>query len=898
MRTLILALAALASPAPSASARPLHAEAPLGAPLGAPLHPHSASGSDSALMAQGISRELAQYRRDRIQNVRYALALNVTGRDTASGHVRITFQRYRAGDVILDFRGPRVWNIRANGKALAGVVNNGAHIMLPSASLHVGDNSVDLDFDALIAPAGASIIRFHDATDGTDYLYTLLVPADANQLFPCFDQPDLKARTTLRLTVPRGWTAVANGAIERTTASTVTNASGAATTFAFAQTKPISTYLIAFAAGPWTKVVRNVGGRTVTMYVRASRAKEAEGDSLVAANARAARWLAEYFGVAYPWPKLDFVLAPAFPFGGMEHPGAIFYNENSFIFRERPTRPQLLGREATIYHEVAHQWFGDLVTMQWFDDLWLKEGFATYMAAKMQAALEPSSNAWETFYLRNKPLAYAVDRTEGTTPIWQQLANLDQAKSNYGAIVYNKAPGVLKQLNYLVGDSAFRLGVHTFLTQYAFANATWRDLLGAVGLAAHRSLTQWGNEYIVRPGLPVIEQELTLRDGRVESLTLHQSPARDVSGGAPWPIRTEVLLHYPDGHADRMLIDLTSATTVARFATPTPAPDFVYANAGDNAYALVVADSASARWLASNVETLTDPLQRAMAWDALWELVRRGAMRPTEYLAIADRELPQDADEQIVAAQLAHVSRAARAYLSPEDAEAVSPTIEATLRRVADDSARTFGIRKANLDALVRIARTPASLSYLDALLDSASAAGAPLRAPTRWAIVTRLLATNSPDGARRFTTESRSDSTSEGKRYAFIAGAARPDSATKHAYFTRYLSDPTLNEDWATASLGAFNELNQQQLTLSYLKPALDTLPWLQHNRRIFFIGSWLDGFLGGQTSAEGLRIVRSFLAQRTDLGGDLHAKILQTADELERTVAIRGGTASQVVR
>ena len=239
------------------------------------------------------------------------------------------------------------------------------------------------------------------------------------------------------------------------------------------------------------------------MYVRASRAKEAEADSLIAANARAASWYSWYFGVPYPWPKLDFLLAPAFPFGGMEHPGAIFYNENSFIYRERPTRSELLGRESTIYHEVAHQWFGDLVTMQWFDDLWLKEGFATYMAAKMQAAVEPASNAWETFYLRNKPVAYAVDQTEGTTPVWQSLENLDQAKSNYGAIVYNKAPGVLKQLNFLVGDSAFRAGLHSFLTRHAYANATWRDLLNSVGAAGHRSLDKWGASYILRAGMPV-----------------------------------------------------------------------------------------------------------------------------------------------------------------------------------------------------------------------------------------------------------------------------------------------------------------------------------------------------------------------------------------------------------
>ncbi|MGI8549016.1 MAG: M1 family metallopeptidase [Gemmatimonadaceae bacterium] len=897
MRTVLLAFAVTAGLPSFAHALP-HIRPHVPAPHPAPASslPRSPVPEDSVLarglMGRGVSQELAQYRRDRIRDVRYALTLDVTGRDTARGNVRISFERVSPGDVILDFRGPRAWNIRANGKPVPGVTNNGAHIQLPGSAFHAGGNSVELDFGASIAPAGASVIRFHDATDGADYLYTLLVPADANQLFPCFDQPDLKARTTLRLVVPGGWNAVANGVLTRN------DVAGGRNTLAFGETKPISTYLIAFAAGPWTRVTRSVAGRSVTMYVRASRAKEVESDSLIAANARAVGWLAEYFGVAYPWPKLDFVLAPAFPFGGMEHPGAIFYSENTFIFKERPTRTQILAREATIYHEVAHQWFGDLVTMRWFDDLWLKEGFATYMAAKMQAALEPSSNAWETFYLRNKPLAYSVDRTEGTTPIWQQLDNLDQAKSNYGAIVYNKAPGVLKQLNYLVGDSAFRLGVHGFLTQHAYANATWRDLLGAIGIAANRSLATWGNEYILRPGIPVIEQEATIRDGAIQSLALRQSAVRNMSGPGPWPIRTEVLLHYADGQVNRMVVDLTSATTAVRLPGPARAPDFVYANAGDNAYALVVADSASARWLESNVETLTDPLLRAMAWDALWELVRRGTLRPAEYLGIADRELPSDGDEQIVAAQLAHVSRAARAYLTPSEAATVFPNIEATLLRMATDSARSFGIRKANLDALVRIARTPESLSYLDALLDSASAAGAPLRAPTRWGIVTRLLATGHSDAARRFTAESKRDSTSEGKRYAFIADAARPDGSVKREYFTRYLSDSTLNEDWATASLGAFNELNQQALTLEYLKPALDTLPWLQRNRRIFFIGSWLDGFLGGQTSPEALTVVRTFLAQRNDLGKDLRAKVLQAVDEMERTVAIREGAATSGIK
>ncbi|MDQ6737500.1 MAG: M1 family aminopeptidase, partial [Gemmatimonadota bacterium] len=794
------------------------------------------------------------------------------------------FTRTAPGEVILDFRGPQTGAITVNGRPLDASAGNGRHIRISSTLVKPGENRVSVDFKALIAPVGASIIRYRDATDQATYLYTLLVPSDANQLFPCFDQPDLKARTTLTLTIPSAWNAVANGIAVHS------DSARHRTTVRFAPTRPMSTYLIAFAAGPWTRVTRNSGGRAITMYVRASRAKEVEADSLINANARALRWYENYFGYRYPWPKLDFVLAPAFPFGGMEHPGAIFYNENSFIFRERATRTQRISRDATIYHEVAHQWFGDLVTMRWFDDLWLKEGFATYMAAKLRASLEPGSGAWETFYLQNKPAAYAVDRTAGTTPVWQTLSNLDQAKSNYGAIVYNKAPGVIKQLNYLVGDSAFRAGLHGYLVQHAFANATWQDLLASVGTAAHRSLTKWGEAYILRPGMPVIEQHATTHDGVLQSVSLTQRPANSVSGSGAWPIRTEVLVAYPGGRADHLLIDLNADSTVARFASPLPAPSYVFANAGDHAYALVIPDSASARWLADSVGFIKEPLTRAMSWDALWELVRRTTLTPESYLAIAERALPAETDDQIVGAQLRHVTRAVEAYIAPARRDALLPGLEDTLRTVASDPRRPYEIRKPNLDALIRVTGTQNGLAYLDRLLDSATAAGAPLRAPTRWAIISRLLATSYPTASARFAAEMRADSTSEGKRYAFIARAATPDSALKREYFNRYLGDPQLNEEWVTSSLGSFNDPDQQTLTVEYLRPALDTLPWLQRNRRIFFIGSWLGAFIGGQSTPRSAAIIHEFLDSHPELGLDLRQKILPSLDELETTVAVRG--------
>jgi aminopeptidase N len=837
------------------------------------------SSADTAgLMAPGVSHALATNRAARISDVRYGLDLDVSRLDTARGSVRITFRVSSPGDVILDFRGAKLADIGVNGTALPGFEWNGAHLRIPARSLTAGSNTVDAHFATLIAPAGWPIIRFHDETDGRDYLYTLLVPSDAHALFPCFDQPDLKARLTLQLTVPSGWTAIANGR----------PAPGATspTVFRFAETDPLPTYLIAFAAGPYTRFLG--GPRSTSLLVRASRAREVEVDSLQDQVASALGSLERYFGIPYPFQQFQYMLSPAFPFGGMEHPGVTMFNEESFIYREPPTLNQRLGRRATIYHEVAHQWFGDDVTMRWFDDLWLKEGFATYMAAKMQD-LEHLPNPWMSFYLRNKPAAYDVDVTAGTTPVWQQLANLDQAKSNYGAIVYNKAPGVLKQLNYLVGDTAFRAGVHDFLIAHAYGNATWRDLLGAIGTAAHQSLDDFGRQYILRPGMPIVEQRLDVSNGKIRRLQLVQRPAQpSLSGPGAWPIRTQVALVRHGAPTTLLPVVLRSDTTEVAEAVGRPAPDFVFANANDYAYALVLPDTASAAWLERHIGTVSDDFLRAMLWGSLWDLVRETRLAPRIFIATALRELPNERDEQIAAGIVGRLRRGIEAYLSRADRDSILPVAEHVLLAGASDARRPYGIRKSQLDAYIDLATTPDALARLDAWLDSASAAGLPLRQPSRWSIVTRLVSVAGTTADRRLVEEERHDTTAGGKRRAFVAGAARPDANTKRAYFGRYFGDRTLNEEWVTASLRAFNDPDQSALTLPYLGAALDSLPWIQRNRRIFFLGSWLGAFIGGQHDAGALRTIDAYLATHA-LPVDLRQKILQARDDLERTVRIR---------
>ncbi|HEU4996588.1 MAG TPA: M1 family aminopeptidase [Gemmatimonadaceae bacterium] len=868
-----------------------------------------ALGVGDSLMVAGISHDLALYRAAHIRAVRYDLDLDVTRRDTVVGSVRVSFTRVNGGDVILDFRGYSLSSVKVNGVAAkvatdgAGtnaVSYNGAHLRIPAARLADGVNVVALDFLSPIAPSGASVIRFTDDTDKRDYLYTLLVPSDANLLFPCFDQPDLKAVFAVDIAVPSGWSALSNG--PGSVVGDVGSPSNLtprppdhSVRYRFTPTKPISTYLFAFAAGPYTQL-RDAKG-DITLWVRASRAREVERDTLIALNRAAKTWLAQYFGVPYPFEKLDFLLAPAFPFGGMEHPGAIFYNEESFIYREPPTLNQRLGRQATVNHEIAHQWFGDYATMKWFDDLWLKEGFATYMAAKMQAATGDST-AWMSFYLRNKPAAYDVDASAGTTSVWQELANLDQAKSNYGAIVYNKAPGVLKQLNHLVGETAFRKGVHDFLVTHAYGNGTWQELLASVGKAAGRDLGSWGQSYFVRPGMPIVEQQLTIGDnGRIRRLALIQHPAQPLSGKGVWPMKVDVRAQYGGAQPVMLPVELAAETTVVAGAVGLPRPNFVYPNAGDYGYGLFMLDTLSTEWLLRNAVPVPDRFLRAMIWGSLWDLVRDARLMPVLYAQQAVNMLAIERDEQIASRLMGRVVRVVDSYMPDmgADHEGNTPRLEAS-RQIeehflagARDSARSYGLRKNFFDSFVSVSRSRFALARLNAWLDSTSAAGMPLRQPTRWSIVTALIARGFPSAEARLTTETRRDTTTGGKRRAFMAAAAFPRAETKRAYFDRYFADSTLNEEWVTASLGAFNAADQDALTLPFLRPALDTLPWIQKNRRIFFLGAWLNAFIGGQRTPQALAIVDQYLAEHPDLPRDLRQKVLQARDDLERTVRIR---------
>ncbi|MEO8627802.1 MAG: M1 family aminopeptidase [Betaproteobacteria bacterium] len=626
--------------------------------------------------APGVSHTLAIWRASRYSQIEYAVQLDLRSPfDSLRGELRISVNiGLLDADLLLDWRpasDARVWNVTVNGSVLGAISAQNEHIVIPQAALRAGGNVIALAFESPIAASGSAITRFHDPEDGAVYLYSLLVPADASSVFPCFDQPDLKARFALSVKAPREWRVIGNSA------TADTQQAGEQAITRLARTEPISTYVFAFAAGPFSQIDDRVSA--TKLFVRQSRTERGrqEADEVLRLTREGAGYFAGYFNRPFPFSKYDLVLIPELAYGGMEHAGATFLREDSVLFPFQPAAADRLRRAQLIFHETAHQWFGDLVTMRWFDDLWLKEGFANFMAAKATAALLPEFDAWNAFRAV-KVAAYRTDVTRGTTPIWQSLPNLSAAKSAYGSIVYSKAPAVLRQAEYFLGEDIFRKSVVSFVAEHAYGAADWNDLVREFEAASGRGLQAWAHAWVERRGLPEIRADWQVSsEGGLTGLKLSQIDALGENG--IWPMRLQLVLGYGDGKVARFPALLDGAMSIP-LLDERPAPLFVFANGDDFGYGLFFLYARSRAAMLTYIGSVKDAFLRSMLWDALWESVRAAELAPLDYLDLAIRELPKELDEVTASGILARVQTVFRWYLSNAQQAAVAARLEGALR--------------------------------------------------------------------------------------------------------------------------------------------------------------------------------------------------------------------------
>jgi len=831
----------------------------------------------------GVSHELALWRSKQYRDVRYAVSLQLDGQgDAARGTLEIRARISRPlADLVLDWRPPspraRVWDVSVNGDAPAPATTRSDHLVIARARLRAGENELHLRFESPIALSGSAITRYRDREDGAQYLYTLFVPSDASTVFPCFDQPDLKARFRLEIEAPQSWSVIANAPAEPV------QELGGSRLHRFAQTPPISTYLFAFAAGPFAEI----SASGMRLYVRKSQLERAnaEAGEVLRLAREAIEWLEGYFDTPFPFAKYELVLLPEFAYGGMEHAGAAFLREDAVLFPSEPNDVDRLMRAQLVFHETTHQWFGDFLTMRWFDDLWLKEGFANLMAAKLAEALVPQLRPWSAFH-QLKALASRTDATRGTAPVYRALENLSDAKSAYGNIVYGKAPAVLRQAEFYLGAEVFRKAVRGLLRQRPYGVADWADLVRAFEQASGRPMKRWAQAWVKRRGMPVVSVHWSRdRHGSMSTLRIAQQDA--LGGRALWPMRLELgaFGHGPDRLFD---VSLDRRRAVVPGAAGTRDIAFVYANAGDFGYGKFPLDALSREAVLADPAIVRGELLRALVFDSLWESVRDADIDPLDYVDLVIRVAPGERDEVTLAALLARLRTALFSYLPDPRRAAAAARVERFLAQNMV-SAETPGRRIAFFRAMADCAWSPAGRDALKSLLSgSARIPGVRLSSRDRFRMIRTLIARADPDASAWLAAQSAADASDDGKRWAWASAAASPDTAAKAAYFGHFVAEGDVAESWIVEALGPFNDPAQAELTLPFLDRALRELPALKHRRKIFFVDNWLAAFIGGQTARAARREIKRALAH-AGVDPDLRLKMLEALDGLERTVRIR---------
>jgi aminopeptidase N len=825
-----------------------------------------ATQTGSAPPGRGISETLAQERAAAIRALRYDLSFIVpTGvGEPVQGRALVRFTLAAPHRVVFDFAQPpdRIRTVKSGGAAVEPEFEDG-HLVIPAHMTKAGENEIAIEFAAGNEPFNRD----------REFLYTLFVPARAHRAFPCFDQPDLKARYTLSLDVPVGWETIANSPV------TATESDARRTRVRFAETPPIPTYLFSFVTGRFSVETARRNGREFRMLHRETDAAKVarNRDAIFDLHAAALAWLEDYTAIPYPFAKFDFVAVPSFQFGGMEHPGAILYNATALLLDESATQNQMLDRATLIAHETSHMWFGDLVTMQWFNDVWMKEVFANFMAGKIVNPSFPEVNHDLRFLLANYPAAYQVDRTAGSNPIRQPLANLEEAGQLYGAIIYQKAPIMMRQLELVVGEAAFRDGLREYLKAYSFGNATWNDLVRILDAKTPEDLVAWSRAWVEERGRPEFRTTLSSKDGSIcVSLAARDPLQRDLH----WPQRLRVVYGYQDKTSE--LPVYMSADAHAMGACGPSAPLFVLPNGGGLGYGLFVLDDASRKYLLSHLEDIPDALTRGSAWVTLWDNVVENYISADDFMALAMRALPRETDEQIVQRVLGYTTRAFWRNMTPRQRSRHAPRLEAMLR-AGITRAATSSAKSAWFSAFRDIATTRSAAAWLERVWRRDERIPGLTFAETDEIAMALELAVREVPAWNEILD--RTQNPDRKARFAFAMPALSADPRTREQAFDRLRRvENRRREPWVLESLAYLNHPLRESHARRFVGPSLELLREIQRTGDIFFPGRWMEAALNGHQSAEAAAAVRNFLGRELQYPQRLRWTILSAADDLLR--------------
>ncbi|MEU3295878.1 aminopeptidase N [Streptomyces longwoodensis] len=848
------------------------------------------------MSGENLSRDEARERAALLSVEGYDVSLDVRSAvgDAPAGEPRtfrsVTTVRFRCNEpgasAFADLIAPRVTAVSLNGRDLdPAEVFDGSRIALEDLA---AENELVVDAQCAYSRTGEGLHRFVDPEDGEVYLYTQYEPADSRRVFANFEQPDLKAPFRFEVRAPEGWTVWSNGA--------GTLADGV---WRFAETRPISTYITCVVAGPYHYVTDSYerelpDGSTLRIPLgalcRKGLAPHFDADDVFLVTKQGLDFFHEHFDYPYPFGKYDQAFVPEYNLGAMENPGLVTFREE-FIFRGKVTRSSYEARANVILHEMAHMWFGDLVTMAWWDDLWLKESFADFMGTFANVGATRFTDAWITFANRRKAWAYRADQLPSTHPITADIRDLQDAKLNFDGITYAKGASVLKQLVAYVGQDAFLEGARRYFKRHAYGNTRLGDLLSVLAETSGRDMGTWARSWLQTAGVNALTPQVLLdAGGRIDELAVVQEAAESHPELRPHRVAVGLYRRTPAGALERYAraeVDVDGPRTVVTELAGAGAPELVLVNDDDLTYCKIRFDATSLDTLRQHLGALTDPLARALCWSALWNLTRDALLPAREFIALVLRFAGRESDIGVLQMLHAWARSALEHYAAPD----WRPTGERLLAEGALEELREAAPGSEQQLTWARfyaaVACGEGDLRLLGELLDGTGKIdGLEVDQELRWAFLEPLAAHGVAD-EQALAAELARDDTASGKRHQVRCLAARPSAAVKAQAWAQVVESDALSNALVGATIAGFSQSSQRELLAPYTEKYFAAIERVWAERSIQIGMDVVSGlFPSLQDSPETLAATDAWLTGHEGAPPALRRLVLEARDDLARTL------------
>ncbi|ROS77058.1 aminopeptidase N [Cellulomonas sp. PhB143] len=848
---------------------------------------------------ENLTRTEASERAALVEVQSYDVDLDLTtGPTTFTSTSVVRFTAAAGASTFVDLVAPSVREVVLNGRSLdPATVFADSRIALDGLE---ADNELRVVADCAYTNTGEGLHRFVDPADGEVYLYTQFEVPDSRRMFAVFEQPDLKATFAFTVTAPSAWQVVSNQPTpEPVAARHASDPDVAASTWAFGATPRISSYITALVAGPYVverSELTSSDGRTIPLgvFARASMAEHLDADYVFAKTREGFTFYEKAFEHPYPFDKYDQLFVPEYNMGAMENAGCVTFTE-TYVFRSKVTDAVKERRVVTILHELAHMWFGDLVTMRWWNDLWLNESFAEYASTLATAEATEWTQAWTTFTAMEKSWAYRQDQLPSTHPVVATINDLDDVQVNFDGITYAKGGSVLKQLVAWVGQDEFLAGVAAYFRKHAWGNTELKDLLTELEATSGRELGEWSRLWLETAGVNTLRPQIeTDDDGRITSAVVHQFAPEDHPTIRPHRLAIGCYeLTGPDGarrleRTRRVEIDVDGPSTEVPELLGATRPDLLLINDDDLAYAKIRLDDDSMRAALAHLGDITDPLARSLVWGAAWDATRDGETPASDYVRLVLANIGRETESTTVRTTLSQLALAVRSYVAPERRGALLPVVGDGLWALAQAAEAGSDAQFQLVKYFAHLASTQEHGDTLAGLLDgSVALAGLEIDTDLRWEVLEGLVLVGRA-GQAEIDAMLETDRTANGNQSAARATATIPTTDGKRAAFARLVEADDAPNAIVRATAAGFGHVNDPSVLEPLVEPYLAALLRVWESRSYHIAETVIEGLYPAALASEGLRdATRSWLDANAGASPALRRMVVESLAGTERALA-----------